>query len=179
MKDYTFKQLIDDVKKITNKYVGKVDKKGYKHIAEDIAAHIDTLEFVSELKSDLGVVMINTEEDEEQFITDTSNIGEKYIIIYHINFKPDKRSTTNGVTGKILSIDVESQLPEKFLDWDIVDIPQAIHYMLAKEHRERCLREIKELQEQLQSYQEGVNKFESIMKSESWNEKMLFADLKE
>lgn len=175
--DYTYRQLIADVERITNQYVGKVDKLAYIHIMEEIAAHIDTLDFVSELKATKQAsVVIDTTENEEEYVTSTSNIGSKELITYHIEWKPDGRSSNGGTTGKILSINVKNHLADEFLDLDIVDIPQVIHYMLAKEHRERCLREIKELEEQLQSYKAGVQKFEDIMSLESWDKTMLYKD---
>lgn len=178
VKKMTFKKFVEEVEKITSSYVGKVDKLAYKHIAEEIQTLIDNNEdYLFGWKSEGGVVLYDTAEDVEEYKVSTSNIGSMNILVYHIDWKPDGRSTTGGYTNKILGITVTSKLPKEFEDWDVLDIAQGLNYLLAKQHRERLMNQIKELEESLKDCKEGVRKYEHLMQTEAWDKTMLYHDM--
>lgn len=99
------------------------------------------------------------------------------LLEYKINWKLDKRN--NNPTGTIISIEIIDKAPEEFKSWSLIDIPQCVHYLLAKQKRQQQLEKIVEYKKMIAKCKDGVSKFEDIMQSESWDKLMLFSDMKD
>lgn len=173
----TYKQLIDSIKDITNKYIKKTENNAYKTISDKINEYFRSINLPSELKAEPGLIYINTDEVNNRKMKKFVKLGKKTIISYKIEFKPDGRSRTR-LTNYINDITITNNLPEEFNDFTITNIIKVACYILAKENRDRCLREIKELEKELMSYRQGVYALEKEMKADCWDEEVFKNDIK-
>lgn len=178
-KEYiSWKAFTEKVKEISNKYIGTCNKKAYGDIAREVQEYIDDISFdnsCSELKSLGGQIILDTRETDKEYVVSTSNIGEMVLFEYEIEWKRDKRN--NNPTGTILNIKFSEKAPDVVMGLDLIDIPQCVHYLLAKNNREMQLKKIAEYEDMIARCKEGVVKFEGIMKSEAWDKSMLLKDM--
>lgn len=159
----TYKEFIEDIKNIVNNYVGKVDEDAYQHITNDIKKYLNsyTPKIPAEYEARPGVVAVNLPEGE------TDRINSMYVITYHIVFKTDERSTKGLVTGRVLRVEVETGLPDDFLDVDIYELPQIVHYILAKQCRNYYMIELKKLRQKLDECQKIIENYDKSIVNES------------
>ncbi len=180
-KEYiTWKAFTEEVGNIVKQHIGTCNKKAYGDIAKEVQEYVDSISFdnwCDGLKSRGGQIVFDTTEHNEEFVTRFSNIGEMELLEYKINWKLDKRN--NNPTGTIISIEIIDKAPDEFKSWNLIDIPQGVHYLLAKQKRQEQLEKIAEYEKMIAKCKDGVSKFEDIMQSESWDKSMLFSDMKD
>lgn len=176
----TYREFIKGVEDILSSYKGKTDKDAYFHIHEEIKGYIDSLDdFIPDLKpNSIGMVSIDTREDDEEYQTYTSNMGTYTLFHYTIEWKKDRR-TTNGLSSTVESIKIQHNLDEKYFDLALEDIPQTVHYLLAVKNRKEELRYIKALEEEIKNRKETVVRMEKIMELEAFDKAMLRHDMEE
>lgn len=181
-----YSDFVDNIENICKKYVGKTNGNAYNDINDEITRYYDSLEYDNHhwsFRFKPGCVVFDTDTNTDSRYSDisvnTDNIGNMDILEYDITWKEDKRSTRGKKTNKILDVTVKSLLPDEFLDWYLADIPQGVHYLIAKNQRMKLVEEKEKLKKQLEQDMIEIDKFENVMKSEAWNKKMLSDDLEE
>ncbi len=168
----TFRQLLTEVEKTCNFYIGNVNHNTYNDIKSSLEEKLEKAGIIlpPEIEIDKGSVKVDT---------GINNILEKDIIVaYHVDFEYDEESRNRrSITGngKVLNIEVLPQILDEYFDYELNDIVQIIRYSHIKSAHTRILDIIQKLKEQMEICEGDVIRLEKIFEDQKLD-KNIFID---
>lgn len=162
---YTFKEFKEKIQSVVDRQVGKTNQNAYRDITKDIQNFIDENygEVFCDYIASNGVVDVQTE------------CGNMNVFRIKINWHPDKR-TSSGSSWKIDSVDVITNIPEEWIEFDACDISQCAEYELAKESRKKFLQDIEALKKEIEEKTVAIRKFENTMRTNEYKKNLYYVD---